>query len=393
MEQQDLEYICSVIGNLASVPIRIYKKGELAYYYSLIELAKDPIKPYLENVLGVTSHIGYFTTPIFYYYGVVNSGEFKIVLGPTRQGEVSKESLNELAFECGVNKDDTPAFVSAMEAILPLPLASVLQMLCSLNFILNREKLSLADLTLANQETPFEMRQETSQVKHSKGEEVIHNTFTAEETIMNFVSHGDVSALKEWSKSAPALRPGTLSKDAIRQMKNTFIVATTLASRAAIRGGMDVNDALDQSDAYIQHCELLGKAEDIANLQFRMILDYTEKVEKIRIGKDPSKFLKDVSNYVRKHLQEPVDIASLAKALFFSRTHLATKFKEESGMTLTDYILGEKVAEAKRLLRYSDKPIGSIAYYLGFSSQSHFANVFKNYADLSPNEYRKKHQK
>lgn len=393
MEQQDLEYICSVIGNLASVPIRIYKKGELAYYYSLIELAKDPIKPYLENVLGVTSHIGYFTTPIFYYYGVVNSGEFKIVLGPTRQGEASKESLNELAFECGVNKDDTPAFVSAMEAILPLPLASVLQMLCSLNFILNREKLSLADLTLANQETPFEMRQETSQVKHSKGEEVIHNTFTAEETIMNFVSHGDVSALKEWSKSAPALRPGTLSKDAIRQMKNTFIVATTLASRAAIRGGMDVNDALDQSDAYIQHCELLGKAEDIANLQFRMILDYTEKVEKIRIGKDPSKFLKDVSNYVRKHLQEPVDIASLAKALYFSRTHLATKFKEESGMTLTDYILGEKVTEAKRLLRYSDKPIGSIAYYLGFSSQSHFANVFKNYADLSPNEYRKKHQK
>ena len=393
MEQQDLEYICSVIGNLASVPIRIYKKGELAYYYSLIELAKDPIKPYLENVLGVTSHIGYFTTPIFYYYGVVNSGEFKIVLGPTRQGEASKESLNELAFECGVNKDDTPAFVSAMEAILPLPLASVLQMLCSLNFILNREKLSLADLTLANQETPFEMRQETSQVKHSKGEEVIHNTFTAEETIMNFVSHGDVSALKEWSKSAPALRPGTLSKDAIRQMKNTFIVATTLASRAAIRGGMDVNDALDQSDAYIQHCELLGKAEDIANLQFQMILDYTEKVEKIRIGKDPSKFLKDVSNYVRKHLQEPVDIASLAKALYFSRTHLATKFKEESGMTLTDYILGEKVTEAKRLLRYSDKPIGSIAYYLGFSSQSHFANVFKNYADLSPNEYRKKHQK
>ncbi len=62
-------------------------------------------------------------------------------------------------------------------------------------------------------------------------------------------------------------------------------------------------------------------------------------------------------------------------------------------MTLTDYILGEKVMEAKRLLRYSDKPIGSIAYYLGFSSQSHFANVFKKYAECSPNEYRKKHQK
>ena len=393
MEQQDLEYICSVMGNLASVPIRIYKDCKLVYYYSLIEFVKDPITPYLNNVLEVTGHIGYFTTPIFHYYGIVNSGEFKIVLGPTRQGEASKESLNELAFECGVNKDDTPAFVSAMEAILPLPLASVLQILSSLNFILNHEKLSLADLTLTGQEAPLEITSSANQTVSSGGDEVIHNTFTIEETIMNFVSHGDVSALKEWSKSAPALRPGTLSNDAIRQMKNTFIVTTTLASRAAIRGGMDVNDALGQSDAYIQHCELLSKGEDIANLQFRMILDYTEKVEKIRIGKDPSKFLKDVSNYVRKHLQEPVDIASLAKALYFSRTHLATKFKEESGMTLTDYILGEKVMEAKRLLRYSDKPIGSIAYYLGFSSQSHFANVFKKYADCSPNEYRKKHQK
>lgn len=393
MEQKDLEYICSVIGNLASVPIRIYKDERLTYYYSLMEFVKDPIEPYLKSVLKISEHIGYFVTPFFHYYGVVNSNEFKIVLGPTRQNEVSKENLNELAFECGVDKDDASSFVSTMEAIVPLPLASVLQMLCSLNFILNHEKLSLADLTLTDQDVILDAPGEMDQTNRQNDAETIHNTFTIEETIMNFVSHGDTSALKEWCKNAPALRPGVLSKDAIRQMKNTFIVTATLVSRAAIRGGMDVNDALGLSDGYIQRSELLGVGEDIINLQFQMILDYTEKVEKIRIGKDPSKFLKDVSNYVRKHIQEPINTSALAKALYFSRTHLSTKFKEEVGMTLTDYILGEKVAEAKRYLRYSDKPIGSIAYYLGFSSQSHFANVFKKYANCSPNEYRKKHQK
>ena len=389
MKQEDLEYICSVIGNLASLPIRIYKDDALVYRYSLVEFAIDPIVPYLKEILGVKSHIGYFSTPLFHYYGIVNSGRFKIVLGPSRQSKENKEALGELAFECGVSKEDTPGFVSALLSLLPLPLPSILQMLCSLNFILNKEKLSLADLTLGEKqiEPPKEERHEDS------GEEVIHNTFTVEETVMNFISHGDSSALKEWSKSAPALRPGTLSSDALRQSKNTFIVTATLASRAAIRGGMDVNDALGLSDTYIQHCEALGSGEEIAALQFRLIADYTERVEKIRIGKDPSKFLKDVANYVRKHIQEPVDIASLAKALYFSRTHLATKFKAETGMTLTDYILGEKVMEAKRFLRYSDKPIASIAYYLGFSSQSHFANVFKKYAECSPNEYRKKHQK
>ena len=60
-------------------------------------------------------------------------------------------------------------------------------------------------------------------------------------------------------------------------------------------------------------------------------------------------------------------------------------------MTLTEFVLKEKIEEGKRLLRYTDKPISAIAAYLGFSSQSHFANVFKKYANSSPNEYRLKH--
>ena len=55
--------------------------------------------------------------------------------------------------------------------------------------------------------------------------------------------------------------------------------------------------------------------------------------------------------------------------------------------------LGVETEEAKRLLRYTDKPITSISAYLGFSSQSHFSRVFKKYANCLPNEYRKRHNK
>ena len=71
-----------------------------------------------------------------------------------------------------------------------------------------------------------------------------------------------------------------------------------------------------------------------------------------------------------------------------SRTHLAAKFKSECGMTLTDFILREKVEEAKRLLRYSDKTLSMIGEYLGFSSQSHFTKTFKKYARQTPGQYR-----
>ena len=80
----------------------------------------------------------------------------------------------------------------------------------------------------------------------------------------------------------------------------------------------------------------------------------------------------------------------MAEELFLSRPYLSMKFKRETGMTLTDYILTQKTEEAKRLLRYSDKTSSAIAAYLGFSSQGHFGRVFRKYAGMTPNEYREK---
>lgn len=401
MKIDGIEYLCSTIGNLAGIPVRIYQNDSLIFSYSLINLPKDPILPFEGKILRFSEHIGYFITPSFHYYGIVNSGKYKIVLGPSRQYSASKRDLSELAFECDVPLDETENFVAAMESLVALPLNSVLQTLCSLNFVLNGEKLSLADITICeerqsalSEEIAAKQIEKSYNEANLLSEETIpHNTIDLEQTIMGFVRHGDTLALKEWLKNAPAIRSGKLSTDALRQLKNTFIVTATLASRSAIRGGMEEDDALSLSDAYIQKCELLSSIDAITNLQFHMVFDYTERVEKIRIGKNPTKLLTNIANYTQKHLTEPVDIAALAKAMFISRTHLAVKFKKETGITLTEFVLKEKVEEGKRLLRYTDKSIFSIASYLGFSSQSHFANVFKKYAHSSPNEYRLKHGK
>ena len=202
------------------------------------------------------------------------------------------------------------------------------------------------------------------------------------------IKKGDVGALCEWLSHAPSVRGGVIANDGLRQFKNTFIVTATLTSRAAIKGGMDAEDALSLSDEYIRKCELMTGVDSIVNLQYHMVLDYTRRVERIKIGKNPSKLLMQVTNYVQHNLSKPVDVDDLAKTLFISRTHLAAKFKQETGMTLTDFILGEETEEAKRLLRYSDKSLALVADYVGFSSQSHFTRIFKKYSGKTPKEYR-----
>ena len=395
MEHIDIEYLCRVIGNLAGIPVRIYRDKEQTFFYSVVDFPADPIAPYIDNVFAITEHIGYFTTPFFNYYGIVRTARNTIVIGPSRRTPMNDHDLRELAFACNLDFAQVESFSSAMKSLVQMPLGSIVQILCTMNYVLNGEKLSLEDVTIYDfeqinlealmQNEQFDKRYE-SETEYTPRES--HNTLAIEQTLMQMIEKGDVGALCEWLSRAPSVRGGVIANDSLRQLKNTFIVTATLASRAAIKGGIDAEDALSLSDEYIRKCELMTGVDSIVNLQYHMVLDYTRRVERIKIGKNPSKLLMQVTNYVQHNLSKPVDVDDLAKTLFISRTHLAAKFKQETGMTLTDFILGEKTEEAKRLLRYSDKSLSLVADYLGFSSQSHFTRIFKKYSGKTPKEYR-----
>ena len=60
-------------------------------------------------------------------------------------------------------------------------------------------------------------------------------------------------------------------------------------------------------------------------------------------------------------------------------------------MTLTDFILQEKVKLTKNLLAYSPYSYIEIATYPGFSSQSHLGKVFKKYTDMTLRQYRERY--
>ena len=186
----------------------------------------------------------------------------------------------------------------------------------------------------------------------------------------------------------PAIQGGQMAPDSLRQAKNLFVVTATLVSRAAIRGGMDPNDALALSDLYIQQCEPATDMGYVTNLNYRLVMDYAERMARLRYGNTPSRLVIEVNNYVRGHLSEPITVEALAKSLCRGRSRLSTDFKKETGENLSEFILKQKIEEGKKLLRYTDKPAVEIAIYLGFSSQSHFSRAFKKYVGLTPNRYR-----
>ena len=388
MKKLDLSYLCGTIGSLCGFPVRLYEGDKLVFKVDHSGLKYDPMVSFQEDLFALTEHVGTYITPRYYFYGVVRSDEVRLIMGPTRQLPATEQQLRELAFMSNVPSDDTNDFIQAMRSLVPMPLESLQQILCTMNYVINGEKLSLGDIALnepaEKQIPPAPKKAHNEQAVYEES----HTTLAIEQTLMNMIRKGDTDALKTWIAGAPAVHAGPMAQEHLRQYKNIFIVTTTLAARSAIRGGMNVEEALSTSDLLIRNCEALQDVQSILRLQINMLLTYTEQVERLREGIQPTPLAIDVSAWVQRHLSEPINTENLAQELHYSRPHLSRKFKEETGMTLTDFILTKKSEEATRLLAYTDKSLIAISNYLGFSSQSHFARVFKKYAGMTPSEYR-----
>ena len=389
----DMEYLCTMIGDLSGMPIRLYENGRLIFTHSFVKLPKDPVSLYIDDILKITDHIAYFSTEQFHYYGIICSGSFTMVTGPTMPVANTRQELRTLAFRLNIGAGDIEDFITGMYNISMMPLESVMQMLCTINYVLNNEKKTLGDVMPIISEPPHtEMpsdREAEELLSHQETAAGPHNTYDVERTVMKMVRDGDLPALESWAKNAPAVRGGVLSDNYLRQIKNTFIVTATLSSRAAIGGGLSYNKAFSLSDAYIQKCDLMDQPEQIFALQYQMIREFASLVERLRKGGSPSELELKVSNYIREHISEPITTEDIARDLGMSRSWLSRSFKKESGQSLADFILREKASEACRLLEGTDSSLVSISLYLGFSSQSHFSRTFKKYTGTSPGAYRK----
>ena len=160
--EEGLRYICSVIGNLSGVPVRIYKNAVQIYFHSVVWLPVDPICMCEDEILNIRSHTGYYTAQFFYYYGIVNYEDYSIIAGPTRLTAAPVQDLRELAFLAGVPSEETDTFVSGMRSVMSMPLESLMQMLLAVNYFFKRRN--------ARAQRYHDLRKGTADVRTSAGQ-------------------------------------------------------------------------------------------------------------------------------------------------------------------------------------------------------------------------------
>ncbi|MHA6483326.1 helix-turn-helix domain-containing protein [Paenibacillus sp. strain BS8-2] len=94
-----------------------------------------------------------------------------------------------------------------------------------------------------------------------------------------------------------------------------------------------------------------------------------------------------------KYSDSQFSIQGMASHFSQSASYLTRYFKEQTGRTVSDYLNGIRIDEAKRLLLETDLTIAEIVQRIGYSDPSSFIRKFKAELHLTPGEYRKRMQK
>ena len=219
-----------------------------------------------------------------------------------------------------------------------------------------------------------------------------HNSYAQELREQKAIREGNLDALKASWAEVQTGQLGRLGKDELTHFRNLAIVVVTLASRSAMEGGVLPEIAYSLADAYTVKISEMRDVAKIGKLFRSAEIHFLELVQKSAGRENRNRYVARCKQLIHDRLHQKISAQELADELGLSRSYLSQLFLQEEGLNLSSYILRAKIRASEYLLMMPELSLEQIAATLGFSSQSHFGQVFKRFNGMTPGAYREQHQ-
>ena len=126
----------------------------------------------------------------------------------------------------------------------------------------------------------------------------------------------------------------------------------------------------------------------LANLLIYLLTNYCSEAGHTTHSKGFSTVL-EVMRYITEHYSEQFNLDELAAKFGYSKYHFSRLFKQNTDMTVVDYINAIRCEVASELLRKGAMSITEISHACGFNTPPYFAKQFKKIYGISPTDFRK----
>lgn len=103
----------------------------------------------------------------------------------------------------------------------------------------------------------------------------------------------------------------------------------------------------------------------------------------------PPSIANQTKDYIRTHLADKITLADLSWHLHCSTVTVTEHFRKEFGISVMEYVMKKRMAQAEKLLRETDHSIKEVAALSGFSYTEYFSRCFKKNYGCPPGEWKK----
>lgn len=111
-------------------------------------------------------------------------------------------------------------------------------------------------------------------------------------------------------------------------------------------------------------------------------------METVQEEKTYSAQVREALQFVDSHLGEAITMREVAEHIHTNASYFSVLFKEQTGLTFSDYLTRRRIQRAKELLTNTQLSIADIAEQVGYQTAKYFVKVFRSHENLSPSQYR-----
>ncbi|WP_340393676.1 helix-turn-helix transcriptional regulator [Paenibacillus sp. FSL E2-0190] len=412
-DKERVQYICKVMYESQQIPVFLLdanREIEFAMPSSiecapwvhnlnepLSEITKSFNRENNSNGNGRTSTIPIVRTTNFLENYIIlhlpsdNSNEGSIVIGPSLYAQPTEDNVASLMRDHEVPLKFQEQWLNYYRSLTVLNKMRLYHTAMLLYSLVTGKTLTLSELLLDSRILAYKQLPSGSldlDISYRRENTWLHHEPMLEKNLFHYVKKGNKTELLRVQASFSEESYGLLSKRSqLRNKKNLAISCITLATRAAIDGGLYWEISYTLSDFHIQHIEELKDIPAVDHAVLYALCDFADHVKESRMAK-LSRTVALCQNYIFNHLYEELSLDRLAEVAGLNRSYLSLLFKKETGITISDFIQLERIEEAKRLIEVPEISLSDIASRLHFNDQSYFTKVFKKYTGITPKQFR-----
>lgn len=386
---------CEYLYGALKVPIYLYKNEmTLTTCFPPQFTYTHPLPEHLAILINSHAFVSYLETDLYSYYGCISFKDKKefIVVGPVNPYPYTDNALSVLQKNHKIDYNKSIEFDLFFKSIPTHNIDSFASILLLINYLINNTPLTRENVI----ELPMNNKHFSLDTIYFNNSEIyeynkfIDFSYDLEKEGYCYIETGNMIKLEEFIENHANKHydRNIITKDNIKHIRTAFIMSITLMSRSAIKGGLLPNTAFQLSDTYFLQMEALNSIEQIEMLLLHAAYDFTKRTLDSNIPSHSNKLLYYVTKYIKENIYKNITVTDISNYLHFNRSYLSHKFKIESGIALSNYILSCKLEEGKNLLEFTSKSISEISNLLCFSNQSHFQNSFKKKFNITPHKFR-----